>query len=621
MTSHSAASPADVQATFAATLVDEWVRAGVTHAVLCPGSRSTPMALAVTAHDGLAVHVHHDERSAGFLALGLGLATGRPALVVVTSGTAAAELHPAVVEAHQAGVPLLVCTADRPPELQDVGGPQVIDQTHLYGRAVRWFADPGVPAADGADRWRPLAARTVAEATGDRPGPVQLNLAFREPLVGTVGPLPAARPQGPWTRLVVPASSTSAVPPAVLDELAGLAGRRGVLVAGEGSGEGDAVHAVATALGWPVLADPRAPAWRPAPATVAHLDAVLRSPVAAERLRPEVVVRLGPPPASRVVGEWLAASGAEELVVAGRSWSDPAATAGMVVRAAPAAVVAAWAGAPPIADPPAGWLDAWQAAGAAAADALAAHLDQPAWGSDAVPARGGAVPAAGDAVPVAGRGVATGDGGPDGARPAGEATEPGVARAVVAALPDGAWLVVSSSMPVRDVERYAVPRTGVRIAANRGANGIDGVTSTAVGVAAGTGGPTGLLIGDVAFLHDANGLLGAAGRGVDLVVVVVDNDGGGIFSFLPQARSVGGERFERLFGTPHGLDLVAVAAAHGVEARRLEGGDEVAGAVRDAFDKGGVHVLVVRTDRAANVAVHRRLDDAAADAVTAALAR
>jgi 2-succinyl-5-enolpyruvyl-6-hydroxy-3-cyclohexene-1-carboxylate synthase len=629
----SAPSPADVQATFAATLVDEWVRAGVTHAVVCPGSRSTPLALAVTAHDGLAVQVHHDERSAGFLALGLGLATGRPALVIVTSGTAAAELHPAVVEAHQAGVPLVVCTADRPPELQDVGGPQVIDQTHLYGRAVRWFADPGVPVADGADRWRPLAARAVAEATGDRPGPVQLNLAFREPLVGTVGPLPAARRHGPWTRLVVPASSSSAVPSAVatdvhsalpatvpsavVGELAGLAGRRGVLVAGEGSGDGDAVHAVATALGWPVLADPRAPAWRPGPATIAHLDALLRSPVAAERLRPEVVVRLGPPPASRVVGEWLAASGAEEVVVAGRSWSDPAGTAGTVVRAEPNPVVAAWAATPTTADPPAGWLTAWQAAGAAAAGALAGHLDAPAPGGDAIPVAGAelaSVPAPGDAVPALGGGV------PGGAPADGGATEPGVARAAVAALPDGAWLVVSSSMPVRDVERYAVPRTGVRIAANRGANGIDGVTSTAVGVAAGTGGPTALLIGDVAFLHDANGLLGAAGRGIDLVVVVVDNDGGGIFSFLPQARSVGGERFERLFGTPHGLDLVAVAAAFGVEARRLDDGAEVAGAVRDALDKGGVHVLVVRTDRAANVAVHQRLDDAVAAAVTAALA-
>jgi 2-succinyl-5-enolpyruvyl-6-hydroxy-3-cyclohexene-1-carboxylate synthase len=195
-----------------------------------------------------------------------------------------------------------------------------------------------------------------------------------------------------------------------------------------------------------------------------------------------------------------------------------------------------------------------------------------------------------------------------------------VARAVAGALPDGAHLVVSSSMPVRDVERYAAPRTGLTVVANRGANGIDGVVSTAVGVAAGSEAPTVLLIGDVAFLHDSNGLLGAPGRGVDLTCVVVDNDGGGIFSFLPQATALAPDRFEDLFGTPHGLDLVALAAAYGVEARGLGDGEDVGAAAAAAVSAGGVRVLVVRTDRAANVAAHRRLDDAVATAVTAALA-
>jgi 2-succinyl-5-enolpyruvyl-6-hydroxy-3-cyclohexene-1-carboxylate synthase len=591
--------PQDVQATFAATLVDEWVRGGVVHAVVCPGSRSTPMALAVADHEGLSVHVHHDERSAGFVALGLGLATGRPAIVVVTSGTAAAELHPAVVEAHQAGVPLLACTTDRPPELRDVGGPQVIDQTHLYGRAVRWFADPGVPEAGGAPRWRALAARALAEATGDHPGPVQLNLPFREPLVGVPDPLPPpspsiprahvvadqplphAEPGGPWTVL-----APSRVEVGV--DVRALAGRRGVIVAGSWSpvgGGGEAVHRVAEALGWPVLADPRSPAWRPAATLVAHLDAVLRSPRAAEVLRPELIVRLGPPPASRVVTEWLAGSGAEEIVIAGRAWSDPAGTATIVSRADPADAVATWAAAlesrpegsalPP---PPEGWLAAWQSAATAARTTLDRLLG-----------------------PEEGSGV----------------SEPGVARGVVAALPDGATLVVSSSMPVRDVERYAVPRTGVPIVGNRGANGIDGVVSTAVGVAAGTGAPTALLIGDIAFLHDSNGLLGAPARQIDLVCVVVDNDGGGIFSFLPQASSLPGTRFEQLFGTPHGLDLVAVARALGAEARAVDG--DLTGEIAAALDKGGLHVLVVRTDRDANVEIHRRLDDAVAAAVDEAV--
>ena len=562
-------TPADTQATFAATLVDEWVRDGLTDAVVCPGSRSTPLALALADHGGVRVHVHHDERSGGFLALGLGLATGRPAAVLCTSGTAAAELHPAVVEADLAAVPLLVCTADRPPELRDVGAPQAIDQVHLYGRAVRWFGDPGVPDEAGRDRWRPLAARAWAASTGTRAGPVHLNLPFREPLVGTPGPLPPAR-DGGWTRLSSPTADIrregrqTGLPP------------RTLVVAGAVPGlDGDLVHAVAAARGWPVAAEPRSAAWRPAGTTVAHLDAILRSPVAAGRLRPDAVLRLGAPGSSRVVNEWLAATGATEVVAGAAGWSDPAGTAALVVEGDPEQLLRAVAEGTP--EP--GWLDGWQAAAAAADKALAAELDALA--------------------------------GPN---------EPGVAGAVAAALPDGAHLVVSSSMPVRDVERYATPRTGLTVVANRGANGIDGVVSTAVGVAAGSRAPTVLLIGDVAFLHDSNGLLGAPGRGVDLTCVVVDNDGGGIFSFLPQATALAPDRFEDLFGTPHGLDLVALAAAYGVEARGLGDGEDVGAAAAAVVSAGGVRVLVVRTDRAANVAAHRRLDDAVATAVTAALA-
>jgi 2-succinyl-5-enolpyruvyl-6-hydroxy-3-cyclohexene-1-carboxylate synthase len=198
-------------------------------------------------------------------------------------------------------------------------------------------------------------------------------------------------------------------------------------------------------------------------------------------------------------------------------------------------------------------------------------------------------------------------------------TEPGVARAVLAGLPDAARLVVASSMPIRDLEWYAPPRAGVEVLANRGANGIDGVTSTAVGVALATGGPTALLIGDVAFLHDVNGLLGAAGRAIDLVVVVVDNDGGGIFSFLPQVDAVPDARFEQLFGTPHGLDLVAVASAHGVPARAVATEAELATALEGAVSEGGVRVLVVRTDRQANLALHQRLSEAAARATSTAV--
>jgi 2-succinyl-5-enolpyruvyl-6-hydroxy-3-cyclohexene-1-carboxylate synthase len=563
-------TPNDVQATFAATLVDEWVRDGLTDAVVCPGSRSTPLALALADHPGVRLHVQHDERSGGFLALGLGLASGRPAVVLTTSGTAAAELHPAVVESGLAGVPLLACTADRPPELRDVGAPQAIDQVHLYGRSVRWFGDPGVPDAAGADRWRPLAARAYAAAVGPPAGPVQLNLPFREPLVGTPGPLPPPRETGAWARR--PGAAAIAAPHVEVP-----AGRV-LVVAGAVPGlDGELVHAAAAARGWPVVAEPRSAAWLPADTSVMHLDAILRSPRAAEALRPDVIVRLGAPGSSRVVNEWLAASGAPEIVLGAPAWSDPAGTAALVSNDDPAGFLeaACHASAEPAAR---GWLDAWQAASTAAAKALADELD-------------GAAPP----------------------------SEPGVARAVVAGLPDGARLVVSSSMPIRDVERYAAPRAGLTTIANRGANGIDGVVSTALGVALGSAAPTALLVGDIAFLHDSNGLLGAAGRNADLVCVVVDNDGGGIFSFLPQATALAEERFETLFGTPHGLDLAALASAYGVDARRLAPGEAVATAVSRAAEEGGIRVLVVPTDRAANVALHRRLDEAMAAAVEAAL--
>jgi 2-succinyl-5-enolpyruvyl-6-hydroxy-3-cyclohexene-1-carboxylate synthase len=569
-------TPADVQATFAATLVDEWVRCGVRHAVVCPGSRSTPLALALFERPEVALQVHHDERSGAFLALGLGLATGRPAVVLTTSGTAAAELHAAVVEADLAGVPLLACTADRPPELRDVGAPQAIDQVHVFGRAVRWFGDPGVPDAASASRWRAFAGRAYAATRGARPGPVHLNLPFREPLVGTAGPLPPGRGDGPWVAATT-AAATATTGVEVPGELRALAGRRGVIVAGASALDGPALHGLADALGWPVVAEPRSRAWMPAATGMVHLDAILRSRRAADGLRPEVILRVGAPGSSRVVNEWLAASGASEVVVGAPAWSDPAATAATVIDGPPAAVLAALRSAVSGAAP-GHWLERWRAASDAAAAAVASALAQ-------------------------------------------ESTtnEPAVARDVVAALPDGAGLVVASSMPIRDVERYAAPRHGVTVVANRGANGIDGTVSTAVGVAIGSAAPTALLIGDIAFLHDSNGLLGAAGRGIDLVCVVVDNDGGGIFSFLPQARAVPAERFEALFGTPHGLDLVAVAAAFGVDARALGRDDDVGAAVREATAKGGVHVLVARTDRAGNVEVHARIDGAVAAAVDAAL--
>jgi 2-succinyl-5-enolpyruvyl-6-hydroxy-3-cyclohexene-1-carboxylate synthase len=589
----AAAGVGDLNATFCTTLVDEWARAGVTDAVVCPGSRSTPMAVALAVDERIRVHVHHDERSGSFMALGLGRATGRPAVVLTTSGTAVAELHPAMVEADLDRVPLIAVTADRPPELRDVGAPQTIDQTHLFGRSTRWFADPGPPAADAVWSWRSLAARVVMEATGSPSGPVHLNLPFREPLVGSPLPLPEGRADlRPWHERI----ETALAPSEEWAELVTrLEGRRGVIVAGAGIERMEHVLGLAGAIGWPVLADPRSGCRVDHPNVVGHADALLR--VDGAHRSPDVVVRLGAPPASKVLNQWLASlapSALQVLVDRDGTWLDPDRTAAVVVSAEPGLFCALlgwladpeitqlheieWGGAlPKWAATPQGWVALWRAADDAAEAAIAGTLA----GHENV-------------------------------------TEPGVARAVAASVPFGGALVVSSSMPVRDLEWFAGSLPGITVHANRGANGIDGVVSTAVGVAL-AGAPTALLIGDVALLHDTNGLLGLADRGVDLCIVVVHNDGGGIFSFLPQASSLAPERFEQLFGTPHGVDLTTLAVAHGLPVLEALDDESAEVAVRAALAAGGVHLVLVRTDRAANVELHEQLHAATAGAVREAL--
>ena len=567
------AVPVTAAATFCATLADEWVRAGVTEVVVAPGSRSTPLALALAADGRMRVSVAHDERVAGFMALGCGLATGRPAVVVCTSGTAAAHLHAAVIEADLSSVPMIVCTADRPPELWDVGAAQTVDQTHLYGRSVRFFSEPGVPDAAFAATWRSLAARLVLEASGasGRPGPVHANLAFRDPLAGLPDEPPPGRPGGaPWHGSPAPAS----VPDAGVDAAAVLDvigdRTRGVIVAGHGASDPAAVLALGEAWGWPVIADPRSGCRRPGSPVVAFADAVLRAPTVAPALAPEVVLRFGEPPASKVLAQWLAGSGAPLVVARGRArWSDPERRAAAMVDGRGLAAALAGVGRPR----PDGWLRSWLRCDAVAAAVIDRVL---------------------------------------GAGP--ELTEPAVARAVTDAVPDGGGLVVSSSMPVRDVEWFGAVRPGIEVHSNRGANGIDGVVATAIGVALASRRPTCCLIGDVALLHDSSALAALARRSVDLAVVVVDNDGGGIFSFLPQATSVDVGRFEELFGTPHGTDLVALARAHGLSADTLASADAIRAFVAGG---GGPRVGVVRTGtRSDNVAGHRRLNDA----VVAALA-
>ena len=552
-----------LNATFCATLVDEWVRNGLTDAVVCPGSRSTPMAVALANDQRVRVQVHHDERSGSFMALGLARATGRAAIVLSTSGTAAVEFHPAVVEADLDRVPLLVVTADRPPRLRGIGAPQTIDQVDLFGSAVRSSVDAPVPTSENAASWRGLARRTWWATCGPDPGPVQCNLPFDEPLLGVPSPLP---PLDDAQHVVVDPGDPADLPDSFP--------ARGVIIAGSGIDDPQEVLRLGEALGWPILADPRSGCRVDHRCVIAHGDTLMR--VDGRHSEAEMILRFGSLPASKVIGEWVASIAVPHVHIDPTdSVNDPSrSVTHRVRRSAGDFARSVIETLEPTTDPT--WVECWRRADDAVEDAIDRTL-----------------------------------------RSEGSITEPGVARNVVASVPSGGALVVSSSMPIRDVEWFGARRAGLSVFANRGANGIDGVVSTAVGVAL-SGVPTALLIGDVAFLHDTNGLLGLDSRGVDLCIVVIDNDGGGIFSFLPQASILDDAQFERLFGTPHGVDLAMLAHAHGLPVLEASDDRSVGLAVQGALAAGGAHIVLVRTDRSANVVLHEGLHRAGAVAAAGA---
>ncbi len=560
----------EVNSAFTGALVDGWVRAGVTDVVISPGSRSAPLAYAVAAEGRLARHIVLDERAAAFVAVGLGRITGRPAVVITTSGTAAANLHPAVLEAHHGFVPMIVATADRPPELRDTGAPQTIDQRRLFGAAVRWFADPPAPVDDAGrvGEWRALGARSVAEATGAVPGPVHLNLAFAEPLVpaadSLVGPEPSEAPVDPNARAADPdaaAHLTPAALSALVDEI--VAAPHGVVIAGAGHGVApETIQRFATASGWPLIPDLLS-GLGALPAAIARSEGLVRDPDFAAAHAPTLALRVGAPLTSATVIRWLERVGTDtRLIDPHGRWRVPVYGASSVIAAEAEWLLTELAARLDERRAPAsGWAESWTAAEERAAAALDATVDS--WR---------------------------------------ECSEPRAARDVVRAVPADAALVVASSMPVRDVEWFAAPRDDIRVLANRGVNGIDGFIATATGVALAASSPVVALCGDLCFLHDGGGRLAAAALAPNLVVVVIDNGGGGIFSFLPQAAGPAG--FEELFGTPPEVDLAAIARAHGFTTTTVEAPDALAGVVAEAVAVGSPAVVIVRTDRARNVDHH-----------------
>ena len=553
----------DVQATFCATLVDEWIHQGVRSAVIAPGSRSTPLAMALAARIELSVQVVHDERVAGFVALGVGL-SGVPSILLCTSGTAAANFLPAVVEAGLSDVPMIVVTADRPEELRGVGAPQTIDQIELYGGHVRWYHDPGVADAAERGRWRALAAETMQRAQA---GPIQLNLPFREPLLGVAEDLPEALAGSTAGRTALHDGQKPSVPVGETGgELLGeITAARGLILAGGRSGvDAASVAALHALTGWPILADPIS-GMRHLDGVVTTSESMLRSATFADSHLPDIVVRLGRPSTSKTLAQWVdraVSGGAQLLQIGGPGLIDPGGNVDAVVTIG--VVIAAVMGS----TKDSGWLDDWVAADCAADAAVLAVLSK-----------------------------------------TGELSEPLVARTVADHLPAGVELVVSSSMPIRDYEWFGGRRAAAH--SNRGANGIDGVMSTARGIAA-MGKSAAVLIGDLAFVHDSNALVGLVANSIDLRIVVVDNDGGGIFSFLPQASTLEHDRFEQLFGTPLGTDVVALAVAHGLEAHTVATTDELI----DQLATPGPWVVRVESTRDRNVEVHADLHAAVVAAIS-----
>jgi 2-succinyl-5-enolpyruvyl-6-hydroxy-3-cyclohexene-1-carboxylate synthase len=592
--------------------VDELARCGMRGACTSPGSRSAPLVLSLAREPRIRCYSHVDERCAGFFALGLAKATGVPVAVASTSGTAAAELLAAVIEAREARVPLLVLTADRPPELREVGAGQAIDQLGLYGRGAKWFFEVDVQAADDERlRWmRTLACRAYWTALQGRAGAVHLNFPLREPLVDD-SVLPAddtARGDGgPYVRR----PRRTGAPRAAIGEVRTLlvGARRGVVVAGRHerpSPLGEAAAAFAAALGWPLLADPMSGARRGA-AAIAHYDALLRDALFASTMRPDLVLRVGDLPVSKPLRGWLAGlrECAQVALDPEDAWQDPAAALSHSLPIDPTRALtrlAAGEDAPALPSAEPDWLQTWRSADERASETIFGVLR---------------------------------DGG---------LCEPAVAAELGVLLPADATLFVASSMPVRDVETFWPVRDDPpRVLCNRGANGIDGTVSAAFGAAA-AGDEVVLLVGDVALAHDIGGLLAARRLGLKLTIVLLDNGGGGIFDFLPVARAAiardsepnavgattptaagaGAEAaaqaaqdiYTRHVATPTGLQFAAAAQLYGLAHELVRDMSELRAALERAVGSTQASIVEVHSDRTENVALHGRVWDAVASALS-----
>jgi len=552
--------------------------AGVQHACVTPGSRSTPLTVALARQSAIRPWLHLDERSSAFFALGLARANSRPVMLVCTSGTAAANYYPAVAEANLSRIPLVVCTADRPPRLRDVGADQTIDQHGMFGANARWAVDLPLPLGlpGEASQFRAFAERSVRSALSPLPGPVHINFPFEEPLLsGQDVPVPA-QTQAVTSTMALPAPAVPGAHDVAVAATKLTAARRPLIIAGPETGglPAAAIADLAAMLDAPILADPLC-GLRTGSHDRARIldsyDAILRDP-RADACAPDCVVRLGAPPVSKALNQFLARlTGAEHIVSDQPSgWRDPWALSTAVVTGEPGLVANALQEAvgPRATEP--GWTAGWIARNRAASQAMLSR-------------------AANFTDPFEGR----------------------VFTELQNLLPPGATIFSGNSMPIRDADSFLVSASkSLNLVANRGANGIDGVTSSALGHAASGTGPVVLVIGDISFYHDMNGLWAAARHGLDLTIVLVNNNGGGIFHYLPQ--SAYSSIFEDWFGTPANLDFSHAVAMYGGRFTSTQDWPTFREAVTDS--RGGLNVVELRTNRARNVEMHREAWAAAAAA-------
>ncbi|NTU16740.1 2-succinyl-5-enolpyruvyl-6-hydroxy-3-cyclohexene-1-carboxylic-acid synthase [Bacillus subtilis] len=553
------------------SFIDEFALSGITDAVVCPGSRSTPLAVLCAAHPDISVHVQIDERSAGFFALGLAKAKQRPVLLICTSGTAAANFYPAVVEAHYSRVPIIVLTADRPHELREVGAPQAINQHFLFGNFVKFFTDSALPeeSPQMLRYIRTLASRAAGEAQNRPMGPVHVNVPLREPLMPDLSDEPFGRMR--TGRHVSVKTGTQSVDRESLSDVAEMLAEaeKGMIVCGELHSDADKenIIALSKALQYPILADPLSNlrnGVHDKSTVIDAYDSFLKDDELKRKLRPDVVIRFGPMPVSKPVFLWLKDDPAIQQIVIDEDggWRDPTQASAHMIHCNASVFAEEIMGGLTAAARSSEWLEKWQFVNRRFRE----HLQT----------------------------ISSED----------VSFEGNLYRILQHLVPENSSLFVGNSMPIRDVDTFFEKQDRpFRIYSNRGANGIDGVVSSAMGVCEGTKAPVTLVIGDLSFYHDLNGLLAAKKLGIPLTVILVNNDGGGIFSFLPQASEK--THFEDLFGTPTGLDFKHAAALYGGTYSCPASWDEFKTAYAPQADKPGLHLIEIKTDRQSRVQLHR----------------